>query len=200
MNIKHYLFISLSLLGMVSCSEADDEELNLGDWQKANETYFEAQYQTHISQTATSFVLPSWSQPSNRPLGEVAHTSCVLVDVISSGYGTLSPYFTDSVKVNYTGRLIPTTDYPYGYIFEKSFLTTYDPVVDVPVTIAVSGSIDGFCTALQQMHRGDKWKVTIPYQMGYGTTEKTNIPAYSTLIYEIELVDFWSKKEGDRYF
>jgi len=49
------------------------------------------------------------------------------------------------------------------------------------------------------MHRGEGWIVTIPYQLGYGTTESGVIPAYSTLVFEIFLMDFWNKEEGDRY-
>ena len=58
--------------------------------------------------------------------------------------------------------------------------------------------IMGFSTALQYMHKGDTWRVIIPYQLGYGAAVKDDIPAYSTLIFEIHLVDFWSNKKGDR--
>ena len=48
------------------------------------------------------------------------------------------------------------------------------------------------------MHRGDYWRVTIPYQLGYGTSDNGAIPAYSTLIFDLWLQDFWTKKKGDR--
>ena len=98
----------------------------------------------------------------------------------------------------YSGRLMPTTHYPLGYEFDRSYLSTYDPDVDVPSTMAVNGVVEGFSTAVQHMHRGDKWRIIVPYQLGYGTTARTSIPAYSTLVFEIELIDFWSKKKGDR--
>jgi len=41
--------------------------------------------------------------------------------------------------------------------------------------------------------------VTVPYQLGYGTSDSGDIPAYSTLIFEIRLEDFWTDKKGDRY-
>ncbi len=200
MNVKHYIFIGLSLLGFVSCSEADDDEFDSAEWKNSNELYFEAEYQTHSIQTDTKFVLPSWGQPASRALTDVAHTSCVLVDVLSKGLGESSPYYTDSVSINYSGSLIPTEDYPNGYVFETSYLKNFDPAVDVPVSSAVAGFVEGFSTALQQMHLGDKWRVIIPYQMGYGTVVKSVIPAYSTLVFEIELVNFWSKEKGDRDF
>lgn len=198
MNVRHYIFIGIALIGLASCSEAEEDEFDSAAWKTKNEAYFETQYQAHSVQTDTRFVLPSWGQPSGRALSDVAHTSCVLVDVLKSGLGASSPYYTDSVSINYSGRLIPTEDYPDGYVFETSYLKNFDPALDVPVSSTVSGFVEGFSTALQQMHLGDKWRVTIPYQMGYGTVDKSIIPAYSTLVFEIELVDFWSKEKGDR--
>jgi FKBP-type peptidyl-prolyl cis-trans isomerase FklB len=58
--------------------------------------------------------------------------------------------------------------------------------------------VDGFSTALQNMHRGDYWRVIVPYQLGYNKESKTGIPAYSTLVFDIWLVDFWHKEPGDR--
>jgi peptidylprolyl isomerase/FKBP-type peptidyl-prolyl cis-trans isomerase FklB len=49
--------------------------------------------------------------------------------------------------------------------------------------------IDGFSTALQHMEVGDKWEVWIPWQLGYGAIGQREIKAYSTLVFEIELVD-----------
>lgn len=200
MNIKHYLFISLSVLGLASCTEADDDAFDEAGWRTLNETYFEQAYQTHTAKTATSFILPSWSQPESLALNEIAHEKCILVDVLKKGEGSQCPFYTDTVQVHYVGRLIPTQNYFAGFEFDKSYLSTYDPDVDVPYKVSVSGVVEGFSTALQHMNRGDKWRVTVPYQLGYGTAGSGTvvIPGYSTLVFEIELVDFWSKKKGDR--
>ena len=40
------------------------------------------------------------------------------------------------------------------------------------------------------MHRGDHWTVYIPHQLGYGTSASGTVPAYSTLIFDLRLVDF----------
>ena len=58
--------------------------------------------------------------------------------------------------------------------------------------LAVKGYVDGFATALQHMHIGDQWRIYIPHQLGYGTTAKSSIPAYSTLIFDLVLIDFVS--------
>ncbi len=193
MKLKQYLFIVLSLCALASCSEEDDTVSEFSDWQQKNETYFEQQYQAHSVQSDTKFVVPNWKQASSKPLKDIDHTQCVLVDVLEKGpeSETATPLFTDSVQVHYSGRLIPSPHYPNGYEFDKSYLTTYDPEVDVPSEFLLSGNIvQGFSTALQHMHRGDHWRVIIPYQLGYGTSEYNSIPGYSTLIFDIRLVDF----------
>jgi peptidylprolyl isomerase len=48
--------------------------------------------------------------------------------------------------------------------------------------------IDGWQIALQQMHAGDKWVIYIPYEMGYGSKACAGIPAFSTLVFEVELL------------
>ena len=49
----------------------------------------------------------------------------------------------------------------------------------------------GTCSiAVQQMVAGDTWEVYIPAKLGYGDYESGFIPAYSTLIFEINLVAF----------
>ena len=194
--LPFYLFAFLPLL--TSCSESDDEAFDSADWKRRNEEYFQKVYNSHLPATDNAFVLPNWSQPSSMSLSDIDYTSCIVVDVLERGEGTTCPYYTDSVQVHYSGRLIPTDDYPAGYEFDRSWLTVFDPDVDMPATFAVNGVKAGFSTAVQHMHRGDHWRVTIPYQLGYGTTVASLIPAYSTLIFDIRLVDFWFEKEGDR--
>ncbi len=98
-----------------------------------------------------------------------------------SGQGVLQPISTSEVKVRYKGSLID------GYEFDSSGKRT--------VEFKVNGVVDGFSTALQNMKEGDVWKVCIPWDLGYGVvgkldvTGKYTIPPYSTLIFELELVE-----------
>jgi FKBP-type peptidyl-prolyl cis-trans isomerase FklB len=64
--------------------------------------------------------------------------------------------------------------------------------------LAINGVVTGFGTALMRMHRGDRWRVYIPYQLAYGSSARSSIPAYSTLIFDLQLEDFWRKTLGDR--
>ena len=194
--MKKYLFILIVLaVGLVSCSESKGEADEYDDWQNRNEAYFEKVYQ-QASGSPARLILPKWSLGGSETT--VPHTDNIIVEVLENGEGGLSPLHTDSVEVHYVGRLMPTTNYPEGFVFEKSYARTFDPEVSPSKTMSVSGLTKGFATALMSMHRGDHWRVTVPYQLGYGATASSLIPAYSTLIFEIRLVDFWSQKKGDR--
>ena len=198
--LRMFLIFSFSqcLISLTSCSEADDTVEEFADWQSKNETYFEQKYQEYIAaQTATKFVLRSWTQSELSPLSDIEHTKCILVDVISSGTETTSPFYDDQVAVHYTGRLIPSPNYPKGYSFDYSYMGDFDPAVSHPTELSVDGVVEGLSTALQRMHRGDYWRVTIPYQLGYGSSGRSAIPGYSTLIFDVRLVDFWNDDDDD---
>ncbi len=194
-----------------SCSEEDGTEEEFVDWKTTNEQYFDTQYKLHASATATSFVVRKWTVSDTL---SIPQTDCILVDVIERGEGTVSPYYTDSVCIQYRGRLLPSRSYADGYVFDQSFEGTFDADVLAPYMVSQYSSyssstvtyrlpvpsdfVDGFSTALMRMHKGDHWQVTIPYQLAYGETASGVIPAYSTLVFDIWLTDFWTKTKGDR--
>ncbi len=44
---------------------------------------------------------------------------------------------------------------------------------------------------MQRMHRGEKWLLIVPSELGYGAAGRPpEIPHDATLVFEIELVDF----------
>ena len=186
--LPFYLFTLLTLFA--SCKEEDDTVQEYADWQAKNEAYFEEQYQAHAVNSSRSFIIKKVSLPDTLSLSKASHTDCVLVDVLEEGDGGVSPLLTDTVEVHYRGWLIPSPSYPAGYQFDSSYTDVFDPDVAVPSSFAVNGVVEGFATALQHMHRGDYWRVTIPYQLGYGTADYSSLPAYSTLIFNIRLEDF----------
>jgi FKBP-type peptidyl-prolyl cis-trans isomerase FklB len=190
--MKKWLFL-VCLGALTACSEADDTIDEYANWQERNELFFEQQYQAYNVKYA------SWTKAGDKLPTELPHTNCILVEEIERNTEeTTSPYYTDSVEIHYEGRLIPSASYKEGYVFDRSFLPPFDIEVDAPTTLAVNSVVDGFSTALQHMHRGDYWRVIVPYQLGYNKEEKTEIPAYSTLVFYIWLVDFWHEKPGDR--
>ena len=102
-----------------------------------------------------------------------------------SGPGTEHPFQTSKVKVLYKGT------YYDGTIFDAG--TSQN---DAPIELSLAQTVRGFSFALQQMVVGDKWEIWIPYYLGYGssgyyspTTGALLIKGYTTLVFEVELVD-----------
>ena len=124
------------------------------------------------------------------PEKEWDNQSYVYCRVITKSADTLSPRSTDSVRINYRVRLIPTDNYPDGQVVDQSFKTaTLDPSVNIPSSFCVSGLVDGVSTALMYMHRGDFWRLYIPQELAYGDQDKSSIPAYSTIIFDVNLTE-----------
>lgn len=57
-----------------------------------------------------------------------------------------------------------------------------------PLAMRLSDLIEGWIIAIQQMHVGDRWKIYIPAELGYGKFSQPGIPGGSTLIFDIELL------------
>jgi peptidyl-prolyl cis-trans isomerase len=96
--------------------------------------------------------------------------------VLETGTGTVSPTVRSIVTVHYKGSLIS------GRVFDNSYERS------CPEAFRLSDVIDGWQLALQRMYAGDKWIIYIPYTMGYGNRASGPIPAFSTLIFEVELL------------
>ena len=208
-------FFILHASFFISCSEsaADDDEY--ANWQQRNEQFLSAVVNDSLQQ-------PGWQRIktySLDPAVEGAVTDYVYVKVIESadvdGHSSSRdesgcPAFTDSVRVAYQGRLIPSKTYPEGKVFDGTVYGTYNNKTNANAKFLLSNStmISGFSTALQYMHRGDHWRVYIPAELGYGESGSgSNIPAYSILIFEMTLIDFspagktmpvWSARGQDR--
>lgn len=100
----------------------------------------------------------------------------VLYKVLEQGTGTVSPQLSSVVTVHYRGTLIN------GREFDNSWKRS------CPEAFRLNQVIEGWQQALQQMHVGDKWIVYIPYTQGYGNRPSGPIPAFSTLVFEVELL------------
>ena len=190
-----YMFLLLIMaLSMASCSESDDTVEEFPDWQKNNEAYFTNMYTSakqKIASGDTSWkVIKCYSMPEESATYTSTPEQHIVVNVLQEGTGAGCPLYTDSVSCHYSGRLLPSTTYTDGFRFDQSWYGTFNEATAKPSRFVVSGLIDGFSTAIQNMHIGDHWLVYIPYQLGYGVTGSTNIPSYSTLIFDITLVGY----------
>jgi FKBP-type peptidyl-prolyl cis-trans isomerase len=97
--------------------------------------------------------------------------------VITAGTGP-KPKATDTVSVHYVGKLVNGTE------FDSSRKHG-----DQPVSFEVGGVIPGWTEALQLMQQGSKWELYIPSDLAYGPGGSGPIPAASTLIFEVELLE-----------
>lgn len=102
----------------------------------------------------------------------------VLYKVLASGDGHNRTRVRNEsiVTVRYKGSLVN------GKVFDDAFERNY------PESFRVYELIAGFQIALLSMHIGDRWMVYIPSEMGYGNRNAGEIPANSTLIFEILLI------------
>jgi len=110
--------------------------------------------------------------------GVITLPSGLQYEVITKGNdSTNRPAAADTVVANYAGSLINGTEFDNSYKRGE------------PLVIAVGGVIRGWTEILQLMHVGDKWKVYIPSELGYGDRGAgATIPGGAALIFEMELL------------
>ena len=96
--------------------------------------------------------------------------------IITEGHGDI-PDENDNVKVHYRGIYLDGTE------FESSYKD------NTPVSFPVNQVLSGWKEAIKMMPVGSKWELYIPHDLAYGTMDRLDIPPYSTLIFEIELLE-----------
>ena len=87
------------------------------------------------------------------------------------------PSDTSTVSVFYEGTLID------GTIFDSSYET------GDTISFPLNGVIPGWTEGLQLMPVGSTFKFYIPSELAYGSRPTGPIPANSTLIFKVELLD-----------
>lgn len=82
-------------------------------------------------------------------------------------------------KLKYTGRLLN------GFVFDSNISKTDSLNYTVGGT---NNYVQGFKVGVDKMRLGEKATFIFPSGLGYGGTPRSNIPAYSILIFDIEIV------------
>lgn len=214
--MKKILYLLLALLPMLAFTACEDNiaEKDNGefshDWANRNATFFKARMaeaQNAIAEAQKAHG-QDWESHcdwriyrsfAKMPGGITADSICV--KITDRGTGAGYPLYTDSVRVNYIGRLIPTESYAEGRVFDHSGLYenedyVFSPEFCSPTSLLVSSLIEGFTTALMQMRIGDRWRVYMPQELGYMSATAGLIPPYSTLTFDIQLKGFYRKGES----
>ncbi len=97
-------------------------------------------------------------------------------EILKQGKGK-KPQATDRVKVHYEGSLID------GTVFDSSYQR------GEPIVFGLNQVIPGWTEGVQLMSVGSKYKLYIPYTLGYGERGAgQSIPPYATLIFDVELL------------
>ena len=191
--MKNFLLCFWSMLvlmcGLASCSEDTPVADPYANWEARNAAYIDS-----VANVA-----------ANPPAGETWHRY-VNYKIQNDGMGTdltltnsdyvyvkdltesdvelgKTPFATDTVNVHYRGWFIN------GEVFDQSYSGDWNVMVHEPRQFVVGeqGIRTGWTTALLHMQEGEHWEVYIPYTMGYGTSDYGDIPAYSTLVFDIRL-------------
>ena len=165
-------------LSIVSCSETDGTEDPYANWEERNQRYIDSIATVAEANRGNGEgqwkIIRSYKLPSlglNETGKIIDNVYCKIQKV---GDGTESPIATDTVAVNYRGQLIN------GTVFDQSYQGELDPETATPRKFLVGAVIAGWSTALMK---------------GFGGKDGTEgIPGYSTLIFDVNLVDIFPLK------
>jgi FKBP-type peptidyl-prolyl cis-trans isomerase FkpA len=105
-----------------------------------------------------------------------------LVEKAGSGE---APKDIDTVVVNYKGTLIDGTEFDNSYTRGE------------PLSFRLDGVIPGWTEGLKHIKKGGKIKLVIPPDLAYGKTGVPGIPANSTLVFDVELLDIKPAPKND---
>lgn len=110
--------------------------------------------------------------------GVITLPSGLQYEVVTKGDPAAAmPKLQDTFVAHYSGTLID------GKEFDNSYKR------GEPLVYPVTSVIKGWTEALQLMHIGDKWKLYIPSELGYGDRGAgADIPGGATLVFEMELL------------
>ncbi len=161
--------------GLQATLEKQETLITKNQSDSINYVYFQSQ-QDKMFDKVKEDGLKYLEENAKRP--EVSTTESGLqYQVIAEGDGGAKPTASSTVTVHYVGQLIT------GEMFDSS--------VDrgEPISFPLNRVIPGWTEGLQLMTVGSKYRLFIPYELGYGARGAgAAIPPYSTLIFDVELL------------
>ena len=108
--------------------------------------------------------------------GVIETASGLQYQVLRAGECDVHPKASSKVKVHYHGTLLD------GTIFDSSVERNQ------PISFGLKQVIKGWTEGLQLMTVGEKTRLFIPAELGYGNSAAGKIPPGSLLIFDVELL------------
>jgi len=118
------------------------------------------------------------STPLNPPPAPVKLPSGLVYQVLASGNGK-EAHAGDRIEVHYTGTLQDGT----------KFDSSRDRGQPFPFRLGAGQVIKGWDEGVEGMKEGEKRKLTLPPELGYGSAGAGPIPPNATLVFDVELVE-----------
>jgi peptidylprolyl isomerase len=106
--------------------------------------------------------------------------SGLMYEVVAEGSGDTKPKTGDTVSAHYTGM----------FLDGRTFDSSVDRGEPIRFPVGTGRVIKGWDEALLDMTKGEKRILIIPPQLAYGSQGRGPIPPNSTLVFEVELLDF----------
>lgn len=176
----------------LSCDETN-EAGKYDYWQERNETFVDSLQRVYDAKTDPDL---------HYVIDQRDKSQRIFYKKIKSVDEGQPPYLTSEVRLFYRGMFIDETVFftnpgekfytrLYGQldVFDSNFKGDDPSEFDTPATFRVSGVITGWIEVLQWMKPGERWEVYIPWRSAYGASGLTAIPGYSTLIFDMELLE-----------
>lgn len=120
----------------------------------------------------------AYQEENKKKKGVKVTQSGLQLEVIREGKGK-QPKLGDTVSVHYTGTFINGEKFDSSYDRKEPFVFVVD--YNYPV---ISGWIEG----AQLMKEGGKYRVVLPYELGYKDQMRGPIVPFSTLVFEMEII------------
>jgi len=206
MNFKQkYLLLLpvLSVLLLASCKDSYEDNDPHYNWKERNAQWFAEIYdaaQTSISEAKAQYPEGNdWEDHCDWRIYKTllksqevqgATTDYIVCKINERGDGDWSPAYTDSVRLYYRGWIMDE-NYPASKdnlkVFSQTYYGDFDKTTAAPIAMPVTATVEGFMTAIQYMVKGDDWYVYIPQELAYKETSSGAIPAYSTLLFRLQI-------------
>jgi len=160
------LFVSLLVGFLSACGESPEEE-------KFRQGLINKALNDDVRKMGDAFL-----QKNAQESGVQITNSGLQFKILSKGEGD-SPAYNDVVTVHYEGKTVD------GRVFDSSYKR------GEPAEFPLDRVIKGWTEGVGMMSRGAVWMLYLPPELAYGAISPSqSIPANSTLIFKVELLDF----------